>query len=890
MRLTLRTLLAYMDDVLDPADQEDLGRKIESSPFATELIHRSRDAVRRLRLSAPEPLASDTGDIHGDGATLDANTTAEYLDSTLGPDAVADFERSCLEAGTNADMLLAEAASCHHILTMVLGEPAEVDADLRQRLYALAQSPAATAQQLRVEPAHATPASTANSVTPPLAAAPVAPAPTPRASHVDPDEASVPDYMLAAARQRRRSRRGLLAALLAFVIGGVAVWLAWPQKPVATPDEVAELGNIDDITANVDVGNLDSGAAESATGATSTAASDAAATSADASDEAPPFNAGAAPTLPPVVPPVATESTAETKPAEGVLDAPPLDLPTAPGAEVAAAAAAEVAGEMAAAPPAAATEGAPATTETAPAETTPPLAQDETPDASEVTLGPAADPAVDAAMPETTAPEAATPEVTTAEAPAAPTPPIAGADAAMSAATPDTIAPPAPVGDPAASPGEATVPPAVAEDGGELIADASSTMKPAADPLAPTAEGALPDDEPLGEAKPAEVKPIGAYLGNNDVLLQLDAKENVWKRVPPRTPIVAGETLLSLPTFRTHVVLADANVYLSGGAEIEVLPPGAGAGSEAAAFGLRVPYGQVILNSGLNGNRIELALAEESRVVNLGSSSSLAVEVRRLFVPGPATNRPVAPVEASWYLTSGSVEWNGEKVEAPATWTTVNGVDSEPVAIDDLPEWVDREPITATERSARDAIAEALVPGEPVNIRLLELGDRTDRGRRTEVRSLAARSGAYVGLYDALVAALNDTTQRASWRSQVDELRQAIARDPSAANGISEAFALERGQDAAEDLMEMLFGFDAQAVGKTRDEVKNGALVRIIRWMDDDDLTYRVLASYNWDEITGKRNLGNYRPEQNDSQRDRALRHHWERLEKGELVIEPKKT
>jgi hypothetical protein len=101
---------------------------------------------------------------------------------------------------------------------------------------------------------------------------------------------------------------------------------------------------------------------------------------------------------------------------------------------------------------------------------------------------------------------------------------------------------------------------------------------------------------------------------------------------------------------------------------------------------------------------------------------------------------------------------------------------------------------------------------------------------------------------------------------------------------------LERGQDAAEDLMEMLFGFDAAAVGTTRDEVKNGALVRIIRWMDDDDLTYRVLASYNWDEITGKRLFGNYRPEQNDSQRERALRHHWDRLEKGELTaVEPKK-
>ena len=91
MRLTLRTLLAYMDDILDPNDQEELGRKIEASPFATELIHRSRDAVRRLRLSAPEVLGGDSDDVHDGDRNLDANTAAEYLDNTLSPDEVADF-------------------------------------------------------------------------------------------------------------------------------------------------------------------------------------------------------------------------------------------------------------------------------------------------------------------------------------------------------------------------------------------------------------------------------------------------------------------------------------------------------------------------------------------------------------------------------------------------------------------------------------------------------------------------------------------------------------------------------------------------------------------------------------------------------------------------------
>lgn len=124
MRLTLRTLLAYLDDTLEPMQAREIGKKVGESHVAQELIERIKKVTRRRGLNAPPAAGPDK---------MDANTVAEYLDNDLSSDAVSEVESRALDS----DVHLAEVAACHQILTLVLGEPAHVPPKARERMYAL---------------------------------------------------------------------------------------------------------------------------------------------------------------------------------------------------------------------------------------------------------------------------------------------------------------------------------------------------------------------------------------------------------------------------------------------------------------------------------------------------------------------------------------------------------------------------------------------------------------------------------------------------------------------------------------------------------------------------------------------------------------------------------
>jgi hypothetical protein len=899
MRLTLRTLLAYMDDILDPVDQQNLGKKIETSDFATDLIHRSRDVVRRLRLSAPEIESSTISQTkaestsqgsgqpqhppHGKASSVDPNTVAEYLDNTLTPSDVAEYERICLES----DIHLAEVASCHHILTMVLGEPAEVGEEVRRQLYRLLPKQSG-GDRLRIEPTHGS-SRPEEGDTAPQPESLLANGPTAATSVFQTNgKHSVPDYLRKAAQVQRRNKLMLATATIAFmVIIGYFGWNAFTQPGV--PKDVA---NIDpDSYDQIDIPPFDPSTTE--TSSATTEGSDSLDSTAAASGSSP--VGASADKLP--VDPLPAASTA------------------LPAADERTAIPEKLADEEAPLQEKAVLEVPTGTSNAMPREANPfdtsvhegtntdqsvdePSRSAERPDETSAPIGSVANELVlDPADSESPTP---TTDLDHQESGDQPLP-----EGPMEAQIyPDSGGPSDPiVGSQTGGSTSSTVPGGLPLDQ-PLNSNESADSDLANSIAIPPIHSSTPDLTDEGTAEETTTEPadnlvdegpvrVGNYLGSHDILLYRDDAQSEWVRIAPRSDIFEGHQLLSMPTYTASVMLGGINASLSGGTQIAIsrIPfPQEGvapAQDHQPDLYLEIVFGRILMGAGLDGSDLVLKIDDNIRRLQLTKSANLALEVERTFEPGSDIEQTPAPIVARFFLTHGSLIWSQDgmeqTIESPAVWAIGDLTQEAPQVIDQLPDWIDGAQLTTSERLAQTALLDALAPGEPIAIRLQELTDPNNRGRKREVRTLAARCGMYMGEFEPLVKALNDPIQRPAWDTHIDTLRQAMALSPDVAKRAREAFVAFRGEEATNDLMRMVQGYSPEAIGTTPEEVAQGPIRQLIRFLDSSDLDFRVLAYYNLREITGK-SYGGYQPGHNANQRKRAIRIWLDRLESGEIL------
>jgi hypothetical protein len=793
MRLTLRTLLAYMDEILEPADHEELAKKIESSEFANDLILRTKDTMRRLRLSAPQ--------LVGTGMGLDPNTVAEYLDNVMPPDSVADLERICLES----DVHLAEVASCHHVLTMVLGEPAEVDPAARERMYSI-PTEAQNRKHIRPEAAHA-------AIEPERAqsgSGPVPPqfAPTMVIPAVRRKPRDIPDYLRASAWNQYRS---LLLALAAVLLVGAITLLVSGLKGWRTGTSQNALDS-----ANVALRQQPSTAHDLTLPETSSVPNNEpskVAGNADAIDS--PAKGAAADQAYSVSSNTATPTSAP----------PPLLNPALSGSSVA------------------------------------PLATTTTSDASSETPSNAAHPANNSA------------------------PPVEMNDRNAIAAKVDEAAAP-----PAAAP----TPPA--PEGAELKIAANTPMVPTdhtGAPMKSDAGTAGPAAATKGSAKETFAE-LGTYLDGKEILLRNDPQSGAWFRLVSRSSIHAQDRLVALPAFHPRITLSSGvQLKLLGGTEISFASTADVAKEDVAAHRaapeVEVVYGRVVfVNTANSENTIRLKVGATAAQVRLVQNATLAVEVLRKYVPGRDPRQSPSPVLARFYAPDGDIVWTdgaGEQtIHAPQQWDVADGIISPIVAATTFPDCIDHEPAEQRTEQLYGApvVEQSLDAKRPVDDQLLELFQTS---HKREVKSLVARSSVYVGLFVPFVEALRDSDQRAMWKTHIDTLRAAMALGPDAANKVWETLKDQQGEPAAHDLYEMLCGYSAEQVGHTPDQIATGPIPRLIDWLENERLDYRVLAVEDLGEITGKHLMPH--PEASPTERAKGVRIWRERLKAGEITAAP---
>jgi hypothetical protein len=386
---------------------------------------------------------------------------------------------------------------------------------------------------------------------------------------------------------------------------------------------------------------------------------------------------------------------------------------------------------------------------------------------------------------------------------------------------------------------------------------------------------------------------LGTYLSGKTVLLRYDEPSGAWLRVQPRSAVVVGERLLALPEFRPTIALTSGvNLNLAGGTMATMstgestVGPGTQIGSREIPV-VEVLYGRIILiNTSPDENLVGLKAGGFAGEVHLDRNATLAVEVERQYVPGNDPRKTAAPVAVRMFAPEGGVTWrdaNGEvTADKPSRWVLSDGAAAQVADDPAPPDWIDQEPTDhpSEQRFGAPVIESTLVSDKPVDIQLLELYKGSGR---KEVKSLATRSSIHVGLFAPFVEALRDSQQKwPTWRTHVETLRAAMASSPEAAERVERELTEQRGRTASADLYEMLCGYNAEQIGSTPDEIKVGAVARLIDSLEDDSLDYRVLAVYNLWEITGKQLMPN--PAASATVRKQNVRRWKERLDSGELA------
>ncbi len=799
MRLTLRTLLAYLDNTLDPDDASALRDKLSESGFATTLVQRIRQSLVNGELSAPTPDSV--------GPVEDANVISEYLDSTLTPEQVAEIERACLESDTH----LAEAAACHQILTLILGKSAEVSPELRQRIYELPEK--------NIE-SIATPSGSFSAVSIPES----------------PDLGPSQDDILTADANAAEPPSDVKPVGIAD--SGVS----------DAPTRLREAGVVDDALSNAGTGPAIAGTKPRATDETSlyggtvrtsritpwlvTLALTAVTLFALARIFYPLLDNGKLAEADGDLSPIVennqqADGEPESDQTNGATDqtnANPEEIGTSEGAEVIPAPAVDEGQE-----PVEQADVLPAAVDNE---------NDENSGEASVDIEEAMIDVDDLA------------------------PPVPGGDALpMPAPDKDTgesipvAVDPNPNGAPASVEVSEEVKP-IGEM--ELIPldklDSASNDAPPVPPTVGEAGAPVPPppvDDPNGQEAPVDpddlAKPPAveiAKLGDGPTLIVTGQSGGNWTRLKPGAAIGDGTPLVVAPTFRATFQASNNTEITSVGASRLVLK------DDGGQLTVDVQFGRVLIKANEPGVNMTVILGGHPvkfQFKDAGATAAASVKFSRppgldpLVVKNRTRFMAALAVQGPLTITSESKE---HELATGVQWIRKGDSSEETSPVDSILPWIDppASGVVSIESSARDGLLAVLQGAPSLELALTE----ATSFRRSEVAALAARTLLLMGRADIYFGGdgiMNQPKQRLYWGSHFQSLLDAIDLNSVSAESINRAI-VNLDSAHARDLQRMLVGYSQQ-------QLKAGGDKELVAYLDSSSMAVRAFALENLQRITG---------------------------------------
>jgi hypothetical protein len=389
-------------------------------------------------------------------------------------------------------------------------------------------------------------------------------------------------------------------------------------------------------------------------------------------------------------------------------------------------------------------------------------------------------------------------------------------------------------------------------------------------PQQPAVEG--PQETRAARAEPAPKNSIALKAENQIVALATEGQP-VWQRTESTEQVALGSQLHVLEASRPRLIL-DGKLELTIVGPATVASPKTSDGTwtfGAGRFGwanLGEEPSEVAGEFG--GTRAQIRLRDPNTVM----FAEVKILTPRGVDPMTAERKP----DLSVWVAKGTAEVQlavGEPHTILAGQKLQQAGDAEPAVLSEAaPAWANAAAIRPIERQGARLMEPLISSAEPLEDALTA----AFADRRTDVRSLAARGLASIGIYKPLVQTFSDPRFHAYWESHYRSLRQAIQMDPEQAKQIRAAIQ-DSDRVSGDTLYRILWGFDAEQLGKE-------AAAKLVNSLESASLPVRVFSVEALREITGTD--ARYRPDYHSNRRKDALLGWQRRLQNGEIVHSPR--